>query len=291
MIKITVPATSANLGPGFDCLGIALNLYNTFYFEKTEDDFKYIDLPEKYSNRNNLIVRSSLETYKYLGIEPIYYSIFNESTVPIARGLGSSATCIAAGILAAVKLSEKNVSIDEMISIASKLEGHPDNTTPAIIGGLVSCVNSNKVLYNKYNVDDSLKFTVVIPPFKLSTNEARGVLPKTLGYDDVIFSMSRAINIPKALEEGNVEMLYHLLKDKLHQPYRFELIKGSKSYLNFSKKNKLPFCISGSGSTMLFISKESIIEKLQKINDSYEVMELKVDSGGAKIEEWFFSGS
>ena len=285
MIKITVPATSANLGPGFDCLGIALNLYNTFYFEKTEDDFVYINMPEKYCNRNNLIVRSSLETYKYLNIDPIYYSISNESDVPIARGLGSSATCIAAGILAAVKFSGKDVSTGEMISIASKIEGHPDNTTPALIGGLVSCVNSKEVLYNKYLVDNSLRFTVVIPPFKLSTNEARGVLPKTLGYEDIVYSMSRAINIPKALEEGNLEMLYYLLRDKLHQPYRFDLIKGSKKYLNFSKKNKLPFCISGSGSTMLFISNESIVEKLEKINDNYTVIELKVDNGGAKVEE------
>ena len=225
MIKIKVPATSANLGPGFDCLGIALNLYNEFTFVKSSE-FMFENMPKAYSNINNLVVQSSLKTYEYLNIEPICYKMTSTDNVPVARGLGSSATCIVAGILAGSLLAGVKLTKDEIINIGTSIEGHPDNIAPAVLGNLVSGVNGENVLYNTYEVCDKLKFTVVIPNFKVKTQDARGVLPKELPYKDIIYSMSRAINIPKCLETGNVEMLFEMLDDKIHQPYRFPLITG-----------------------------------------------------------------
>lgn len=284
MIKIKVPATSANLGPGFDCLGLALSLYNEFTFEKS-NQFEFENMPKAYSNVNNLVVQSSLKTYKYLNVEPICYKMSTIDNVPVARGLGSSATCIVSGIMAAAYFANVKLSKDEIINIGTEIEGHPDNVAPAVLGSLVSGVNGKEVLYNKYDISDNLIFTVVIPNFKVKTQDARGVLPKELSYSDVIYSMSRAINIPKCLEDGNVEMLYNMLDDKLHQPYRFKLIKDSDKYQSYSKENKIPFCISGSGSTMLFISNKSIKSDLEKINVEYQVLELKIDKEGPTAYE------
>ena len=284
MIKIKVPATSANLGPGFDCLGIALNLYNEFTFVKSSE-FMFENMPKAYSNINNLVVQSSLKTYEYLNIEPICYKMTSTDNVPVARGLGSSATCIVAGILAGSLLAGVKLTKDEIINIGTSIEGHPDNIAPAVLGNLVSGVNGENVLYNTYEVCAKLKFTVVIPNFKVKTQDARGVLPKELPYKDIIYSMSRAINIPKCLETGNVEMLFEMLDDKIHQPYRFPLITGSNEYIEYSKKNKIPFCISGSGSTMLFISKDSIKKELIEINREYKVIELTIDKEGPIVDE------
>ncbi len=284
MIKIKVPATSANIGPGFDCLGLALNLYNEFTFVKSSE-FMFENMPKAYSNVNNLVVQSSLKAYEYLNIEPICYKMSTIDNVPVARGLGSSATCIVAGIMAASYFAGKELTKDEIINIGTEIEGHPDNVAPAVLGNLVSGVNGKNVLYNKYEISEDLIFTVVIPNFKVKTQDARGVLPKELSYKDVIYSMSRAINIPKCLETGNIEMLYSMLDDKLHQPYRFKLITGSDRYQEYSKEKGIPFCISGSGSTLLFISKNSIKEELIKINKDYRVLELKIDKEGPTIDE------
>lgn len=287
MIKISVPATSANLGPGFDTLGLALSLYNKYYFERLDNanDYEFGEMPVQYANNSNLVITSSNHTYKYLNIAPIYYRISTKDPIPSARGLGSSATCIVAGIMAAMKLANKELSKTEIITLATQIEGHPDNVAPAVLGSLVSSINGENVYSFKYNVNKDLLFTVVIPPFKLKTSVAREVLPEKLGYSDIVYSMSRAINIPKALIDGNIDILYELLDDKLHQPYRFGLINKSEIYKEYSVKNKIPFCISGSGSTMLFISKESIKKDLILLNKNYWVMELKIDRYGARFEE------
>ncbi len=285
-IIVTVPATSANIGPGFDALGVALGLYNKFVFERKEQ-FEYINVIEKYANENNLIVRSAIETYNYLKSEVIPFSLEEMQDIPISRGLGSSATCIIAGIMAANYFAGNKLNKNEILKIATKIEGHPDNVAPAIFGGLVaSFINYDNIEYTKYEIASNLFFTVAIPNFSLSTQKARGVLPKRLNYSDVVFSLSRAINIPKALETGDIKKLYCLLFDKLHQPYRMKLIAESYLFKDFSKRNKMPFCISGSGSTLLFISDYEIVSKLLKIRtkNKWEYKTLKPDLCGATLE-------
>lgn len=284
MVRIVVPATSANLGPGFDSLGLALSLYNEFIFSKN-NEFEFINMPKKYANNDNLVVKASLNTYKYLKVEPIKYSLEIKSNIPTARGLGSSATCIVAGILIASYLANKELKPSEIIKIGTAIEGHPDNIAPAVLGSLVSSVNGDNIITNKYLIDSKLTFTVVIPDVKVKTSYARKVLPKEYSLEDVVYSLSRAINIPKALENGNIEMLYELLNDKIHEPYRFSLIPDSEKYLQYSKENKLPFCISGSGSCMLFITDKTIKERIINIKRAYKVLELKASVEGGKIYE------
>ena len=285
-VIVSVPATSANLGPGFDSLGIALDLYNKFIFIK-KDKFEFINVVEKYANENNMIVRSAIETYKYIGCDIIPFSLEEEQDIPISRGLGSSATCIVAGIAIANYFAGNLLTKKDFLKIATKIEGHPDNVAPAIYGGLISSfVCKDDVEYTKYDIDEKLLFTVAIPNFSLSTAKARGSLPKKLSYGDVVYSLSRAINIPKAMEIGDVNKLYLLLNDKLHQPYRLPLINEALKFRDFSKRNKIPFCISGSGSTLLFVSDKEIESKLNKMKfkNKWEFKTLKPNLEGFTVE-------
>lgn len=285
-VIVKVPATSANLGPGFDCLGIALNLYNTFIFQK-KDEFEFINVLEKYCNLNNMVVRSALTTYEYLGVEPICFSLEESEEVPISRGLGSSATCIVAGIMAANYFAGNKLTKSEIVKIATNIEGHPDNVAPAIVGGLVSSVMlEDEVVYTKHRVSENLLFTVCIPNFQLSTAKARQVLPKRLSYYDIVYSMSRAINIPNAISKGDIKILYKLIDDKLHEPYRIKLIQEASRFKELSKRLKVPFCISGSGSTLLYISDREIESKLcnGRYRNKWEFKTLKPDTEGTKVE-------
>ena len=170
MIKVKVPATSANLGPGFDTLGLALNLYNTYYFEETTEGLEITGCHESYNNESNLVYSSFMKTLDIVG-----YSlkgglkIHIESNIPLSRGLGSSASCIVGGIKGANILAGSPLSDDEIIEWATSIEGHPDNIAPAVLGGLVtSIMEDGKVLHNKIKVVYGLKFLALIPDFTLS---------------------------------------------------------------------------------------------------------------------------
>ena len=286
-IVVSVPATSANLGPGFDTLGIALDLYNKFIFKKTTQ-FEFINVNEKYANENNLVVRSAVAAYKYMNCEVIPFSLEEIQNIPISRGLGSSATCIVAGIVAANYFAGNKLDKKDILKIATAIEGHPDNVAPAIYGGLISSfICDRDIEYTKYDISDNLNFTVAIPNFSLPTAKARAALPKKLSYGDIVYSLSRAINIPKAIETGDVKKLYLLLNDKLHHPYRLPLINESLRFRDFSKRLKIPFCISGSGSTLMLISDKEIESKLRKMKfkNKWEFKTLKPNLQGFIVEE------
>jgi len=173
-----------------------------------------------------------------------------------------------------------------MIKIATEIEGHPDNIAPAFFGSLVSSVNGEEIITVKHNIDESLRFIVAIPDFSLSTKEAREVIPSKISYADAIYNMSRAINIPKALENGDLEMLLSLMKDKMHQPFRFPLIKDADVFMRFAEEKRIPFCLSGSGSTLLMITKTNLIPELQKlaVTANWRFLELKPDIKGTTLE-------
>ncbi|HRT69474.1 MAG TPA: homoserine kinase [Bacilli bacterium] len=284
-IKVRVPGTTANLGPGFDCLGLALTIYNTFTFEENFQ-WKFINFEEKYANDMNLIVRSMRKVYEKANKQLHPFTISIDEQVPISRGLGSSATCIIGGIVAANHFLNYCFNEQEMIKIATEIEGHPDNIAPAFFGSLVSSVNGEKIITVKHNIDESLRFIVAIPDFSLSTKEAREVIPSKISYADAIYNMSRAINIPKALENGDLEMLLSLMKDKMHQPFRFPLIKDADVFMRFAEEKRIPFCLSGSGSTLLMITKTNLIPELQKlvVTANWRFLELKPDIKGTTLE-------
>ncbi|MCR5786598.1 MAG: homoserine kinase, partial [Acholeplasmatales bacterium] len=225
MIKIKVPATSANFCIGFDTLGVALNLYNEFSFETSTED-KLLGFDKAYNNESNLVLISYKRFFSEFNIDyiPVTISLLKEQ-VPPSRGLGSSATCIVAGIMAANILSNANIDSDALLSLMTLIEGHPDNVAPAYLGGFVASINNNgDIITNRYNVSDKLVFNVLVPDFKLSTLSARQALPNQYSREDVVSNISKIINLPRAIETANFKLLKVLLNDKIHEPYRFKLI-------------------------------------------------------------------
>ena len=285
-IKIRIPGTTANLGPGFDCLGLALNLYNTFTFEESLQ-WKFIHFEERYANDMNLVVRSMRKVYEKANKPLRPFSISIEEQVPISRGLGSSATCILAGIVAANYFLDFHLSDQEIIQFATEMEGHPDNVAPAFLGSLVSSVNTEQIITVKHEIDESLHFIALIHNFPLSTREAREVLPHEISYQDTIYNMSRAINLPYALSKGDLSMLFSLIDDRMHQPFRFPLIKDAPIFLAFARENHIPCALSGSGSTLLMITKEDITDELKKLSveAKWEFLVLKPDRRGTTMED------
>lgn len=280
--KVSVPATSANFCIGFDCLGVAFDIYNEFSFEKSNQDI-VLDFEEEFNNSNNLVLTSYQRFFKEFNINyiPVTIKLIKED-VPPSRGLGSSATCIVAGVLAANKISNSNKSEKELLSLMSKIEGHPDNVAPAYLGGFVSSISDNGLINSiKYNVSDKLKFNVYISDFKLSTELARSVLPQTYSRNDVVYNLSRMAQLPYALVNGDFELLKLILKDKIHEPYRISIIKGAKELIDKINSNNAIGIISGSGSTILSISQNDI-----NIEDNiYRQRLVKITSKGAIIND------
>lgn len=280
MIKIRVPATTANLGPGFDTLGLALNLYNTFSFEKSEEyDLK--GFKKEYTNENNLCLKAYKEVFKKLNKEEIKVSITLEQDIPNCGGLGSSATVIIAGVFAANAMLGNILSDNELINIACDIEGHPDNVIPAIIGSLVSSVKleNGECKYFKYSVNKDLYFNILVPDFSLNTEDMRKCLPLSVSMKDAVYNISRAVNIPYALNKGDINDLRLLLKDKLHQDYRIKYIDNAKEVFEWCEKNNCVALISGSGASLLVISDHAIDNQFK----GFELKELKVDNNGVKI--------
>ncbi len=271
-MKIRVPATTANIGPGFDTMGIALNLYNYFELEEKKEKKTLADIAfGKY--------------FEYIGKEIPNYSVkILDSEIPIARGLGSSASLIVGGIALANNLNNNYLSDIEILEIAIEVEGHPDNVTPAIFGGLcVSAVRDDKAFYCKREIDDSLNFVTFIPPYEVPTQKARSVLPKEIDYKKAIENMSNTAMIISLIGEKNYKDLSSFLHDNLHEPFRKELIKDYDSIKEISKNyGSIGTYISGSGPTMISLTlEEDFIEKLndEKLSD-IKILELKCDNEG-----------
>lgn len=259
MIKIKVPATSANIGSGFDCLGMAVSLFNEYTFEKAED-FLITGCPLEYSNKNNLVYTSYLKAFEACGKESVMVHIHIKSEIPVSRGLGSSAACIVAGVLAANHFMGNCMNENEVFKLCSDLEGHPDNVAPALFGGVQACfVEENAVYHNEFKLHDSYYLTVLIPPFELSTSESRAVLPKSIERKDAVYAMSHAIATLRYLENGEYDKLCLALRDCLHQPYRLPLIKDSGKVIDVCHElgGKVVY-LSGAGPTLLCISKANL---------------------------------
>lgn len=278
MLHVRVNATSANVCVGFDVLGLALDLSNEFTFEE-KNEFSFKGFETEYSStKTNLVYQSYIKYFEYINMEPVIVEIGFKGSIPVSRGLGSSSSLIVAGVFAANHIAGDKLTKDELFDLCAKIEGHPDNIAPAIYGGLVASYKINDVYKAVlYPVNKNLKFTVIIPDFKLSTFDARKVLPNKLEYKDIVHNMSRIVNLPKAFELGDLALLCELFDDKLHEPYRSKLIKGYDEIKSVCQKNSIAFAISGSGSTMLAISKEDINDLLDSID--YEKKSLEIGQG------------
>jgi len=291
MIKIRVPATSANLGPGFDAVGIALNLYNTFTFEELPEGLEIVGCDD-FNDENNLVYLSMKKTLSKIDYEIKGIKITMETNIPVSRGLGSSAACIVAGILGANELVGRPLSKYDLLKIATEIEGHPDNVAPALLGGLVaSVVDRENVFYNKIHVAKGIKFIALIPEFTLSTREARGVLPREISFRDAVFNVGRLSLLISSLSNGKFELLKYGVEDRLHQNYRSKLIPDFDKIKNICDNNKsLGTFISGAGPTIITIIDEknkefisNLRKELTSLSNDWLVKELDIDLEGAVV--------
>ena len=289
MVKIRVPATSANIGVGFDCLGIALDLYAYFTFEEIEG-FSITGCDECFSNQDNLVYTSFLKALDYLKKEVKGVSIHIESHVPLARGLGSSATCVVGGVVGAYALSNTPLDKDAILRICSEIEGHPDNVAPAIFGGLRASFQDNgEVISVSYPVDERFHFLALIPDFETKTSEARKVLPEVLPFATAVRNSAKLSIVLKGFDMYETNILANVMNDQIHEPYRKVLIHEYEKVKKICQEiESVCFYISGSGSTLMNVMREkSNVNEIQKglnqLQHNWKCLLLALNKEGVSI--------
>ena len=294
MLEVIVPATSANIGPGYDCLGIALNLYNKFYFEEIDEGIIIENKEKEYLNEDNMVYQSMLYFFEKVkpSIVPKGIKIKIVDDIPICRGLGSSATCIVAGLMGANYLSKSNLNKEKILKLATEIEGHPDNVAPAIYGNMiVSFMENEKIYHDTIKVPKHLRFCALIPDFELSTEKARAVLPKTIDHKDGVFNVSRATLLVTAFMNNNLELLKVACKDKFHQEYRSPLINDYDKIVSYSNKlNCLGTFLSGAGPTIMSLTYDDdkyflpkMKSYLSTLDDKWQIKDLHCDYNGVVL--------
>ncbi|MCI1273759.1 MAG: homoserine kinase [Clostridiaceae bacterium] len=306
-ISVKVPATTANLGPGFDCLGMALPIYNTITIEETvlpgtgieinvmadENSIDDLSLEQIPMDENSIVYKAVKLLYNSIGQSPSELKINISSQIPVARGLGSSASVIVGGLLAANKLLGDPADELALLSIATEVEGHPDNVTPAILGGL--CISSQEedgsIIYSKLDWPDDWQITICIPDYELATDISRSVLPLEVPMKDAVFNAKRMAMFVQAVHQKDKELMKIALQDRLHQPYRKKLVPGfAEVSENLKHDDSVIGCVlSGAGPAILVIStkdnlegiKSVIKETFESLDFNVEIMTLPVEKNGA----------
>lgn len=259
-VVVRVPGTSANCGPGFDCLGLATTIYNYLDLTLIRGGKVVVESSgegaENIPNgRRNLTWQAVSRFLKAVGRDDEFKGaiIRMKNNVPISRGLGSSSTAIVAGLVAANEIVGAPLNRQELLKLATELEGHPDNVAPALFGGFtVSVMDSGEVQTFSFLPRVKLKLIVAVPDFELSTRLARKVLPRNVSMKDAIFNVSRASMLIAALVEGREDLLPLAFDDALHQPYRKKLVPGMSAVFDAAKSaGALGAAISGAGSCLI----------------------------------------
>jgi len=285
-VIIRVPATSANLGPGFDCLGVALSLYNEFTFTLADSDC-ITGCPAEFAGNDNLTLRAFREAAQDCGLNYQGVHIDHACQVPYTRGLGSSSTCIVAGVAAAMTLADRGNDKQRILELATQIEGHPDNVAPAIFGGLTASTTSeDKIKSTQIPIRNNYCFIALVPPFTLSTTESRKVLPKELSRQDAITNLSHVALLLGALVNGQDDMLRLALQDTLHQPYRGKLIPNYEAIMQRlnTSPDILGAYLSGAGPTIMAITSANtsidLPTLLGSLIDGWQILALTIDNQG-----------
>lgn len=307
-VSVKVPATTANLGPGFDSFGLALPIFNTITVEETImpgtgieiniiDETNEQDIISIPTDENNIVYKAIELLYNSIGQSPSELKITIKTQIPIARGLGSSASVIVGGLIAANELLGKPADEAALLSIATEIENHPDNITPALVGGFVvsSLEEDGSVIYSKMNWPKDWNITVCIPDYELSTSIARSVLPQEVSMKDAIFNLKHAAMLVQAVNSHDEKLMKAALDDRLHQQYREKLIPGLKEIKDALKheENVMGVVISGAGPSILVISHGNNLDKIREtvsnvwldLNVKSKILTLQVEENGAQIEE------
>jgi len=297
LIRAVVPATSANLGPGFDCFGLALNLHNTLTVQPGPFEIK---LTGRYSKgisvaEDNLVWQTMLRLWQEIGFTPPSVSLTLENNVPPARGLGSSSAAIAAGLAAANAWAGSPLTLPELLQLASEIEGHPDNVTPALFGGVTLAVpTSEGILPRILTKAPGLKAVAIVPSIPLKTQKARGVLPPDVPRADAVFNIAHASLLVEAFLREDYALLREGMRDRLHQDQRAALIPGMAPALEAAlRAGAFGAALSGSGPTLLALTTtaletevaEAMLQPFANEGLDAEAFYLDIDAEGTRIEQ------
>lgn len=294
MVRIQIPATSANLGAGFDALGLALTYYNYVNLEESDRiEISSLDGLEIPTDETNLVYESAKSLSDICGQPLKGLKLEQVNNIPMARGLGSSSACIVAGLVGANTLLGNPLSSDDLVDLAAQIEGHPDNTAPALLGGIVTAVfDGKKVHWVKQEVFTTLKFVAIIPNFELKTEKARACIPKEIAHKDAVFNLSRAALFSASLLTGKFENLRTAVDDRLHQPFRIPLIPKANEVFDLAYTlGAYAAYISGAGPTIMAIVDHDNTYFAGKMRFSLEasglsdwtVRELEIDNFGTML--------
>jgi len=301
-VRVTVPASTANLGPGFDALGMAFQLYATIEMkmaEKTEVHLSGAELGALTADKQNLLYQVAAQLFERAGLAVPELSIQAQSDIPLTRGLGSSAAAIVGALVAANQLAGAPFNRDELFAMASQMEGHPDNVGAAMFGGIVVSAMPEDphqpVPYVRFDPPPDLRVMVVIPDFWLATEKARQVLPEVYSRRDVIYNVGHSSLLVAALCHGRLDLLAQAMRDRMHQPYRASLVPGLTDILEEAYRHgALGAALSGAGPTILcFYAGEKeqqtlsafIEQVMARHGIAYRTMLLAPDRVGLQVDD------
>ena len=296
-VRVDVPATTANLGAGFDALGLALAIYNTVegrlgvgpsVLEVEGEGAELLNRAE-----DNLVLRAARSLFQHIGQRPPSLHLRCLNRIPVTRGLGSSAAAAVGGLLVANELAGAPLERNEILQLAVQWEGHGDNVAAALYGGLtVACQTEERTYAVAVPVKGDIQAVLVIPDRPMSTGESRAILPDTVTRADAVHNIQRTALIVAALQAGQLEMLSEAMKDRLHQPYRANLLPGFYPAIDAARQaGAYGASLSGSGSTLIALTSAELSKRvsdamqaaLQEAGVSSRSRIVPVDRDGAKV--------
>ena len=289
-VTIRVPATTANLGPGFDAFGCALSLYTDVTFEETDFGLEITGCDEAFTGPDNLAYVSYCAALATMSEELRGVKIHIDAHIPICRGLGSSAALLVAGAIGANVLRGNKLSTQGLLNITNAMEGHPDNLAPAFFGGLTaSMVDNGLPVCVNFPLHPDWEFLALVPDFTLSTAVARDALPTEYHRSDAVYNISHGALVLKALELGDEKLLRNAMQDRIHQPYRKAMIPDYDKIEGLIRTTGAAFCLSGAGPTLLCITRnpglqEKLSQRLDAVTTAkWEMIPLHVEFQGAHV--------
>ena len=285
LVRIKVPATTANIGPGFDCLGMALDIWNYVEFTVTDgqkDEVLITGQGQEVldTGSENLIVVSAHKYFSYFEIKPPKLLIKCENNIPVSRGLGSSSSAIIAGLLGAASICEHSIDYDLLLKLANEIEGHADNVAAALYGGCILVVNDNdsNLIHQNITIPEDLGCVLYIPGFSMATNEARNLLKDTVSRMDAVYNISRLGLLINALNTSDYNLLSVAMQDALHQPSRKSVFRGMDIVIKSAMDGgALGACLSGAGPTILAFTSGREITVTYEMRDAGDKLQLDGD--------------
>lgn len=293
MVRVRVPASSANIGPGFDCLGLALNMYNEAEFIPIDSGMEIEIMDDAYfipRGENNFVYRGFKRVFDELGEKVCPIRIRLWSNIPVTRGLGSSSSSIVLGLMGANALTGNKLTKNELLRLAYETEGHPDNVAAALMGGFtVACADGSEVVCSKTPVSDNLHFAAMIPDFYMQTKKSRAVLPGFVPFRNAAYNIAHSSLVVSAFTSGNHSLLSVGVKDRLHQRYRFSKVKSGEFIARSMRRNgAICSYLSGAGPTIMGIVEGDYAQFYEKMNNliqtnlkGWHLVMLSADNEGA----------